>query len=77
MTLAEYVETHIMVKSTKETTKTTLKWVHIAIINAKRTLLGRYDKIRGKYLQLYLDEFCYKLAEDILEISALIDYYWH
>ena len=50
-----------MVKSTKETTKTTLKWVHIAISNAKRTLLGMYHKIKGKYLQLYLDEFCYKL----------------
>ena len=59
--IAKYVETHIMVKSTKETTKTTLKWVHIAISNAKRTLLGMYHKIKGKYLQLYLDEFCYKL----------------
>ncbi|HIP36061.1 MAG TPA: IS1595 family transposase, partial [Crocinitomix sp.] len=36
-------------------------WVHIAISNAKRTLLGIYHKIKGKYLQLYLDEFCYKL----------------
>jgi hypothetical protein len=59
--IAKYVETHIMAKSTKETTKTTLKWVHIAISNAKRTLLGMYHKIKGKYLQLYLDEFCYKL----------------
>ena len=41
--------------------KTTLKWVHIAISNAKRTLLGVFHKIKGKYLQLYLNEFCYKL----------------
>ena len=27
----------------------------------KRTLLGVYHKIKGKYLQLYLDEFYYKL----------------
>lgn len=40
---------------------TTLKWVHIAISNVKRNLLGIYHKIKGKYLQLYLDEFCYKL----------------
>ena len=33
----------------------------MAISNAKRTLLGMYHKIKGKYLQLYLDEFCYKL----------------
>jgi len=36
-------------------------WVHIAISNAKRTLLGIYHKIKGKYLQLYLDKFCHIL----------------
>jgi hypothetical protein len=50
-----------MEKSSKQTTITTLKWVHIIIANAKRALLGIYHKIKGKYLQLYLDEFCYKL----------------
>lgn len=59
--IADYVEVHVSEKSTAETTKTTLQWVHIAISNAKRTLLGIYHKIKGKYLQLYLDEFCYKL----------------
>jgi len=59
--ISNYVEMHVSVKSDKETTKTTLKWVHIAISNAKRTLLGIYHKIDGKYLQSYLDEFCYKL----------------
>lgn len=59
--ISDYVETHVTEKSDKTTTKTTLKWVHIAISNAKRTLLGSYHKIKGKYLQLYLDEFCYKL----------------
>lgn len=49
-----------MEKSSKETNDT-LKWVHIAISNAKRNLLGVYHKVKGKYLQLYLDEFCYKL----------------
>lgn len=59
--IAEFVETHITEKSDKQTTKSTLKWVHITISNAKRTLLGTFHKIKGKYLQLYLDEFCYKL----------------
>lgn len=59
--ISEYVEVHITEKSTKETTVNTLKWVHIAISNAKRTLLGIHHKIKGKYLQNYLNEFCYKL----------------
>jgi hypothetical protein len=59
--IADYVEVHVTEKSSKETTTRTLKWVHIAISNAKRTLLRIYHKIKGKYLQFYLDEFCYKL----------------
>lgn len=59
--ICDYVEIHSMEKSTTKSTKSTLKWVHVAISNAKRTLLGIYHKINGKYLQLYLDEFCYKL----------------
>lgn len=59
--ISDYVEIHMSEKSDKQTTKTTLKWVHIAISNAKRTLLGVFHKIKGKYLQLYLNEFCYKL----------------
>ncbi|WP_045372470.1 transposase, partial [Jejuia pallidilutea] len=45
----------------EESTKETLKWVHIFISNAKRNLLGNYHKIKGKYLQAYLNEFVYKL----------------
>jgi transposase-like protein len=59
--ISNYVEAHLTYKSDKNTTTKELKWVHIAISNAKRTLLGIYHKIKGKYLQLYLDEFCYKL----------------
>mgnify|MGYP002795052749 CR=1 FL=1 len=59
--IADFVELHITEKSNKETTKKTLKWAHITISNAKRNLLGNYHKIKGKYLQLYLNEFVYKL----------------
>ena len=59
--IARLVEVHISEKSTKQTTKETLKWVHIFISNAKRNLLGNYHKIKRKNLQLYLDEFVYKL----------------
>ena len=59
--ISDYVEIHVTEKSDKITTKETLKWVHIAISNAKRTFLGIYHKIDGKYLQNYLNEFVYKL----------------
>jgi len=59
--IADYVELHVTEKSDKNTTKETLQWVHITISNAKRNLLGNYHKIKGKYLQLYLNEFVYKL----------------
>lgn len=60
-----------------------LKWVHIAISNVKRTLLGIYHSINESYLQRYLDEFCYKLNRryfgtnlfdrGILAVMALLD----
>lgn len=59
--IADYVELHISEKSSESTTKETLKWVHITISNAKRNFVGTYHKIKRKYLQLYLNEFVYKL----------------
>lgn len=55
------VEAKISEKSSKNLTKTALKWVHVAISNAKRNFNGVYHKINEQYLQNYLDEFCYKL----------------
>ncbi len=82
--ISEYVEVHIVEKSSEETTVNTLKWVHMAISNAKRTLLGIYHKIKGKYLQAYLDEFCYKLnrryfGEQLFDrlAVAVAAGYWH
>ena len=57
----EYVEAHHVEISSNEVTRTTLRWVHIAISNAKRNFLGIYHKIKRKYLQNYLNEFVYKL----------------
>ncbi|TZF83925.1 IS1595 family transposase [Pedobacter sp. BS3] len=65
--IADFVELHITEKSDKQTTKESLKWVHITISNAKRNLLGNYHKIKRKYLQLYLNEFVYKLNRRYFE----------
>ncbi len=82
--IADHEEVDIREKSDKLTTVTTLKWVHIAISNAKRWLLGIHHMVKGKYLQNYLNEFCYKLNRryfgnrlfDRLSI-ALAKSYWH
>jgi Zn ribbon nucleic-acid-binding protein len=58
--LKNLVNLHVSYKSSKQNVDQ-LKWVHIAIANAKRNLLGIYHVIKEKYLQHYLDEFCYKL----------------
>jgi len=48
--IEEYLDMHYEDKSTEESSKTTLQWVHIAISNAERWLLGAHHKIKGKYL---------------------------
>jgi hypothetical protein len=37
-----------------------LPWVHIAISNAKKICLGVHHSINRKYMQNYLNEYCYK-----------------
>ncbi len=59
--IKKYVENHITKKSNKQTTTDMLKWVHIAISNAKRNFFEVYHKINGRYLQSYLNGFVYKL----------------
>ena len=79
----KFVDIHITEKSSKNTTKTTLKWAHIAISNAKRTFLGVYHKMSSDYLQNYLNEFAYKLNRrnfaDLFErvIIAAVFPYWY
>lgn len=46
-----------------------LPWVHIAIANLKRYLLGTYHGVSGEYLQQYLDEFCYRFNRRWCELE--------
>jgi hypothetical protein len=50
--ISDYVEVHTQEKSDAETTKTTLEWVHIAIANAKRWILGIHHMIKGNIYKI-------------------------
>lgn len=43
-----------------EQASTWLPWVHTVTGNLKRFLLGTFHGVTGKYLQEYLNEFCYR-----------------
>jgi hypothetical protein len=55
------VECHVKRAVPPEESSTYLPWVHTMIANAKRTLLGIHHMVSDKYIQGYLDEFCYKV----------------
>lgn len=57
----QVVEAHHVENSGKKFRTKHLKWVHVAISNLKRTLLGIYHSVNANYIQSYLNEFCYKL----------------
>lgn len=39
-----------------------LHWLHIVISNAKAFILGTYHGLPKKYLQTYLDEYCFRFS---------------
>ncbi len=51
--------TAIVVKDKKQVIKI-FPWVHIAISNAKKKILGLHHSVKDIYMQNYLNEFCYK-----------------
>ncbi len=44
-----------------------LPWVHIAIGNLKAFMLGTFHGVTRRYLQEYLDEFCYRFNRRFVE----------
>jgi transposase-like protein len=54
------IATHIPKVTPSELVDQWLPWVHIAIANLKRFLLGTFHGISHKYVQEYLNEFCYR-----------------
>lgn len=60
-TLKDICENHteIVVKDKKKV-PAIFPWVHIAISNAKKKILGLHHSVNDTYMQNYLSEFCYK-----------------
>jgi transposase-like protein len=52
---------HIAKVTPPEMASEWLPWVHVVISNLKSYLLGTYHGISSRYVQEYLDEFCYRL----------------
>jgi hypothetical protein len=59
--LPEIIKEHKRLTVPQKQAHKLLPWVHTAISNAKRLLLGTHHSIGKSYLQNYLNEFCYKL----------------
>lgn len=53
------VHKEVIVKDKKEVSKA-FPWVHTAISNVKKKLLGLHHQVKDVYMQNYLSEFCYK-----------------
>lgn len=49
----------VIVKDKTEISKV-FPWVHTAISNAKKKILGLHHQVKDRYMQNYLNEFCYK-----------------
>ena len=50
----------IVIVADKKQVAKVFPWVHTAISNAKKKLLGLHHHVKDNYMQNYLSEFCYK-----------------
>ena len=57
--LKKLLKRHIVHNVPKKEICKALPWVHTAISNAKRKLIGTFYMVSDKHIQYYLDEFCY------------------
>lgn len=64
------VKEHHAFNLPKELSSMALPWVHIMIANLKRNLLGIHHSIKDKWLQSYLDEYCYKTNRRNFEMDV-------
>ncbi len=51
---------HMLKTTPPEKVDSWLPWVHIVISNFKRFVLGTYHGVSSRYMQEYINEFCYR-----------------
>ncbi len=56
----QFEKHQVTITKDKKLIESNFPWVHTMISNAKRLFLGIHHKIGKGYLQMYLNEFCYK-----------------
>jgi len=56
----EEIQNHLKKVTPANEAMNWLPWVHIITGNLKKFLNGTYDGVSSRYLQEYLDEFCYR-----------------
>lgn len=78
----DFIDVHVSDVSTTNNGKFNLRWAHIAISNLKGDL-RKFRMISEKYIQNYLDEFCYRLnrryfGEKLFDrlVIASVQPYW-
>lgn len=82
--LSENVWRHFPAKVPKDKLEAAFPWVHTMISNAKRNLNGINHMTSRKYLQNYLNEFCYKVnrryfGDALFDrlLTASVSYTWN
>lgn len=60
LTSLQKAATHVARVTPPQAASRWLPWVHIAIANLKRALLGTFHGVSPIYLQDYVNEFCYR-----------------
>jgi hypothetical protein len=60
------VHQEIIIKDKTQVSKV-FPWVHIAISNVKKKILGLHHQVKDSYMQNYLNEFCYKFNRRYFE----------
>lgn len=78
----DFIDVHVSDVSSTQKGKFNLRWAHIAISNLKDNL-RKFKMISEKYMQNYLDEFCYRLnrryfGEKLFDrlVIASVQPYW-
>lgn len=67
--LDNYKHEVVVASKDKPLARERLRWVNTIISNAKANILGTYHGLPKKYLQRYLDEYCYRLNRRFCEKS--------